>query len=146
MLFVAFGILTPCASSLFCFHGVCISLIRAPPPRTQWQATFFFFGIPFLVPAVTTSRVLLAWSAKVLMHFDVCASLVLSLVTNTGLSCLLVLALDSRKLSSKVPAFQILIATESMLFVCMLWSVLRRCGAGAPPRVCCVCVVPCRAV
>jgi hypothetical protein len=73
-------------------------------------------GIPFLLPAAITSRALLAWSAKVLVYFDVCASLVLSFVVNTGLTCLLLLALDSRKLSSRLPVFQLLIGAECACF------------------------------
>jgi hypothetical protein len=63
------------------------------------QHSFFVLGVPYLVPAVVLTRAVLAWSAKIVPYFDVCGSLTVSFVCNAALTCLLLLALDSGKLS-----------------------------------------------
>ena len=98
-----------------CLVGVALFGLFVIPSRQPLSThTNFYLGIPYLIPAVLTFRVVLAWSAKVVIAFDVCASLSLSFICNTVLTCLLALALDSRKLSLKSPTVQVMIACEGV--------------------------------
>lgn len=65
-------------------------------PVARWS--MFAFGIPHLSSGTVFLRVLLAWSAKVLSHWSLCASLYVSGISNMLLFICFALALDSRRL------------------------------------------------
>ena len=94
------------------FAAVYYATLAVPERPPIGRHTWLWLGVPHLMPAVATFRLLATYAAKILYFLSPCGALSLAVIANAFIAACTAYALDSRRLSKVLPLAVVLVLVE----------------------------------